>query len=604
MSFWGELRRRNVFKVGVAYLIVAWLLIQVAGLVFPQLQLPAWAPTLVTVLLIIGFPVALVLAWAYEITPEGIKQTSDAPVATAGASTTGRKLDFLVIALLAVALGYVIIDQYFLEGPGVAEAAVPRLAVLPCENQSPEASDAYFAAQMHEEILNQLAKLSGLRVIARTSVMQYAAARPAIAQIARDLDAAAIMECSVRYAGTDIRVTAQLIDPETDEQLWSEAYPGDIGDVRAIFAMQADIAMNIANALNAEYSAAEQTRIEQAPTESATAYSLFLEARDLYNESPTNFAEVLVRLDRALGIDPEFAEALGYRASVRAYFLINALSVAVGDQAQRDTLQGEIAADVDRALALDESVGYAWLARGLVAEMAFQWSSADAAFARAVELTPNSPEVLREYAPLKALRREPADAIRLIERAIDVAPNDFTTYIYLVNTSLWAGYPERGLETTARLIELNPSFAPARHLRGMLQLQLGQRADAESNLRAGEGLMSLDPNLRGFWPPVAYGYQRLGLAEDAQRLSSTYLSQVDAAAIGTGERLLLSLAVDDVAGAYEAVETARERIERGEIDAGYFALVTMMTNPHRDPRLDEPRFRAEFDRIFEIAMSR
>ena len=184
MSFWGELRRRNVFKVGVAYLIVAWLLIQVAGLVFPQLQLPAWAPTFVTVLLIIGFPVALVLAWAYEITPEGVKQTRDVPLAGGVTATTGRKLDFIVIALLVVALGFVVVDQYVLEGPGVARAAVPRLAVLPCENLSPEARDAYFAAQMHEEILNQLAKLSGLRVIARTSVMQYATSRPAISQIA------------------------------------------------------------------------------------------------------------------------------------------------------------------------------------------------------------------------------------------------------------------------------------------------------------------------------------------------------------------------------------------------------------------------------------
>jgi tetratricopeptide (TPR) repeat protein len=433
--------------------------------------------------------------------------------------------------------------------------------------------------------------------------MQYATSRPAISQIARDLNAGSIMECSVRYAGDDIRVTAQLIDPNTDEQLWSEAYPGNIGDVRAIFAMQADIAMNIANALNAEFSIAEQTRIEQAPTTSAEAYALFLEARDLLNNNPANLPEVLERLDRTLELDPQFAEALGYRASQAAYRLINSIVVTVADPVEREAMRREIEADVERALAINDSVSYAWLARGVVGTLAFRWQSADEAFARALALTPNGPDVLREYAPLKALRGEKQEALRLIDRAVEIAPSDFTIQVYRANVALWAADTEMLLESLDNLVELNPNFAPARMNRGLALNQVNRRVEAESNLRAGEDLIA-SAGLRSFLPPLAYGYQRLGLTDDARRVRDEYVSAVDADAIGAGDRLLLSLAIDDVEMAYELVVRARERAERGEIDPGFFATVTLRGNPHADPRLDEPRFRAAFDRIFEVAMSR
>ena len=273
-SVWGELKRRNVVKVAVAYAIVGWVLIEVTSTVFPVLQIPDWAIALVTMLLILGFPIAVILSWAYEITPEGMKRSHEVEATESITHVTGRKLDFAIIVALVLALGFVVYN-YVLQDGETAVGVIPNsVAVLLCYNLSPDPNDAYIAASIHDEILNQLVKIRALSVIAKTSVMQYADAPPPISQIAEELNVGAVMECSVRYAGSAILVTAQLIDPETNSHLWSDTYPGDLSDLSTIFAMQADIAMNIANAVGAEFSLEEQERIEAIPTDSPAAYEL------------------------------------------------------------------------------------------------------------------------------------------------------------------------------------------------------------------------------------------------------------------------------------------------------------------------------------------
>jgi TolB-like protein/Tfp pilus assembly protein PilF len=317
----------------VAYAIVGWLLVQIADTFFPALQLPEWTVTLVAGLVILGFPLALILSWAYELTPDGMERTQSVPLSESVSQVTGRKIDFAIIGALVLALGFVVVDNYVLVDSDQAESVreiaftvepaaetlapvvvegerevLPNsVAVLLCDNLSPDPDDAYFAAGIHEEILNQLVKLSNLNVIARTSVLQYAEAPPPIPQIAEELNVGAVMECSVRYAGDAIVVTAQLIDPETNSHLWSNTYPGDLGDLSAIFAMQADIAMNIANALEIELSTDEQQRLARTPTDSPEAYQFFLAGR----ASATNddHARALEQFTRAIEIDPRFARA-------------------------------------------------------------------------------------------------------------------------------------------------------------------------------------------------------------------------------------------------------------------------------------------------------
>ena len=339
MSFWAELKRRNVSKVGVAYVIVAWLVAQVASVVAPALSLPAWVTPLVVLLLILAFPIALVLAWAYEVTPDGIKRTRNVPLADSMRRVTGQKLNYLVTGLLVVAVGFIAGDYYLLRGATTENAVVPApaaelrpgspsaqdaaatrpaqpiVAVLPFDNLSPNPDDAYFASGLHEEILNQLAKLKALKVISRTSVLRYAENRPAIPQIAEELNADAVMEGSVRYAGDRILVTAQLIDPATDTHLWTQTYPGDLSDLEQIFAIQADIAMNVANALEAELSPEDRTSLARMPTASREAYELYLASLN----SAGNFdnARAMEQIERALELDPSFAEAWGHKALIQ-----------------------------------------------------------------------------------------------------------------------------------------------------------------------------------------------------------------------------------------------------------------------------------------------
>jgi TolB-like protein len=343
-SFWAEIRRRNVFKVAAAYAIVAWLLIQVASVVAPALSLPSWVTSLVVFLLLLGFPVALVLAWAYEVTPEGIKRTNDIADVERGTQMRGQRLNYVVTGLLALAVAYLLIEDRLpgraelavveagaagddavssdTEGPSSADASavLPNsIAVLPFANLSSDPADEYFALGLHEELLNQLVKLSELTVISRTTMMQYADGTKTPQQVAQERNVQSVMEGSVRRAGDNLRVTVQLIDPATDTHLWSETYDG-VADVANIFAIQGNIATNVASALKARLSVKEQSRLALVPTASNEAYGHYLAgiAAD-QSGTPEASAQSIAELRRAVEIDPSFALAwaqLGYILSV------------------------------------------------------------------------------------------------------------------------------------------------------------------------------------------------------------------------------------------------------------------------------------------------
>ena len=261
-----ELKRRNVIRVAVAYAVSAWLLIQVSDTVFPMLKLPEWTATFVAVLLIIGFPIALIFAWAYELTPEGIKLEKHVVRDESISHLTGRKLDFAVIATLVVALGYFAFDKFVLDPSRDAElmqttaevvieqatetgkSGIPdkSIAVLPFVNMSSDPEQEYFSDGISEELLNVLAKIPGLRVAARTSSFQFKGENRDIIDIGQQLNVALVLEGSVRKAGLQIRITAQLIDARNGFHLWSETYDRELEN---IFAVQDEISAAIVGAL-------------------------------------------------------------------------------------------------------------------------------------------------------------------------------------------------------------------------------------------------------------------------------------------------------------------------------------------------------------------
>ncbi len=261
MSFLGEIKRRKVFQVGAVYAVVAWLAIQVITAIETPLGLPDWVDTLVIVLLAIGFPLTLVISWAFDVTPEGIVRDAggDAPV-----KSGGRKIEYVLIGLLVITVSWIAYSELGPSGRPALRVLPNSIAVLPFENLSPDPDNAYFAGGIHEEILNQLAKIRDLNVIARTSVLNpdFTDGSMSIPAIALELNVETIMEGSVRYSGNldTVRVTAQLIDGETNTHIWTDTFDGDLTD---FFGFQTVIAVQIASATQAEFSADERELIDK-----------------------------------------------------------------------------------------------------------------------------------------------------------------------------------------------------------------------------------------------------------------------------------------------------------------------------------------------------
>ena len=283
-AFSRELKRRRVYNVAVAYAVVAWLLIQVATQVFPFFNIPNWVVRLIVLLAIVGFPIAVVCAWAFEMTPEGIKLEGD--IDRRIIRKTGRKLTALIVIVAAVAAG-VTVFRFSHSQQAIKAAKQPPLAVaiesksiavLPFENLSEEKANAYFADGIQDEILVRLAKIADLKVICRTSTRHYKSAPENLREIGQQLGVAHLLEGSVQRAANRVRVNAQLIDARTDAHLWAQTYDRDLAD---IFAIQSEIAKAIAEQLQAKLSPNEKKAIEQPPTTDLAAFDLYSKAKSL-----------------------------------------------------------------------------------------------------------------------------------------------------------------------------------------------------------------------------------------------------------------------------------------------------------------------------------
>jgi TolB-like protein/Tfp pilus assembly protein PilF len=358
-SFFAELKRRNVYKVGAAYMIVAWLLIQLASILFPTFEAPPWVMKVFIAVVAAGFPLALVFAWAFELTPEGIKRTENVAPGESVTRQTGRKLMWL--AAVAALLAAVLFAYQFSGGgkapPPPAAAADKSIAVLPFENRSAQPENAYLADGIQDEILTRLAKIEDLRVISRTSTQRYKNSSDSVAEIAKQLGVAHVLEGSVQKVGEQVRVNVQLIKTANDAHLWAEVYDRKLAD---IFAVQSDIAETVARALQVRLSSTAQKAIGTKPTENADAYDAYLRGLAIWNSvdlSPPALQRMATYLSRAVELDPEFARAWAMlsavETSIYAHFEPTAQRLASAKRA------------VDTAFRLQPDLGDAHFALGL-----------------------------------------------------------------------------------------------------------------------------------------------------------------------------------------------------------------------------------------------
>ena len=301
-TFFEELKRRKVYRVAVAYGVVSWLLIQIASLVFPAWELPSWALRLVMVLLLAGFPIALILAWAFDVTPTGIEATPR----PAGQTYLRRRRNVFLLGSLGIAIS--LVTGFFLLPRASARKIDKSIAVLPFDNFSEDKENAYFADGIQDDILTNLAKIGDLKVISRTSVTPYRGKEKNVREIGKALGVSTILEGSVRKSGNRVRLNVQLINAINDEHIWAEDYDRDLTDV---FAIQTDLAQKIAHELQAKLSPAEKAQMTRKPTENGEAYLAFVQAHNLHTElddlDKLKQAEQLY--ERALQMDPNFALA-------------------------------------------------------------------------------------------------------------------------------------------------------------------------------------------------------------------------------------------------------------------------------------------------------
>ena len=577
MSFLGEIKRRKVFQVVAVYAVVAWLLIQIVTAVEEPLSLPEWADTLVIVLLAIGFPITLIISWAFNLTSEGIVR--DEGHASANIHG-GRGMEYVLIGLLVVAIGWI----------GYRELGEPNelsnsVAILPCDNFSTDPEDGFFAASLHQEMLNQLYKIENLNVIARTSVMQYAGVARPIAEIARELRVESVMECSVAYGDGRIVISAQLVDGENGLPLWSDRYDREFKDV---FGIQADIATNVANALAVEFSLEEQRAIEHAATISPEAYTLYLNALNIY---ATDRAAAIQLLDRALAVDPDFALAHELLAFSLVGALVNNLGAESIEEEARSQLIQTVREHASRALELDPMLGRAYVSLGSLDLFWWQWTEALASFQRGIDLVLANPNGGSPDVPvwlLSYLDRHD-DAIALARRMLIENPDDWHAHWTLAVALAYGGQALEARRVQMDALDLFPSFPESHAWLAFIEITLGNNAEALSELRLAEQYMGQNGDLASL-TQLAYAYSRIGQDDDVVRLNRTLEGREAEDDLGAGGQALVSLALGNRDDAFDWLTLGTSRAQEHELDPGFWNLMNVKMNFLADPLLDEPEF--------------
>src|SRR5436305_4184333 len=382
-TFFTELKRRNVYKVAVAYAVVGWLLVQVATQVFPIFEIPNWALRLIVLAIIIGFPIALVLAWAFELTPEGLKRTEDVDLAEAAQRPRHRAWIVVVIIAGAMSLGLFMLGRYgFREKKSLLnETSAKSIAVLPFVNMSADKADEYLSDGVSEELITALSKITGLQVKARTSSFAFKGKNDDIQKIGELLHASHLLEGSVAKASNRLRITAQLIQASDGNHEWSDTYDRDMQD---IFAVRSEVAQRVAETLKVRLLGEEKRKLDKKPTENLEAYNLYRQGRYYGDQvSEEGIKKAIPFFEQAIQKDPHFALAYAGMAD-------NYVAAADAFIAPREAFSKAKEA-VQQAIELDDTLAEAHTSLGLLHyHYDWDWAAAEKEFKRALVLNPQS----------------------------------------------------------------------------------------------------------------------------------------------------------------------------------------------------------------------
>ena len=579
-NFFGELKRRNVYKVAVAYAVVGWLLIQIGTQVFPFFEVPNWGIRLIVLLIAAGFPIALILAWAFELTPEGIKRTEDADLVAPGAS---RKRSWIYVVVIAGALsvGLFFLGRY--TAPNVANLPAKSIAILPFENLSRDPDNAYFTEGIQDEILARLAKIADLKVISRTSTQRYKSSPDDLPQIAKRLGVSNILEGSVQKTADRVRVTVQLLNAATDTHLWGETYDRKLTDV---FAAESDIARAIADTLRAKLTGSEQNALAARPTENTEAHQLYLRGRYFWNKrTGADFKKAIGYFNQAIDKDPNYA--LAYAGLADAYVLLSAYAEA----SPKDSLPQAKAA-AEKALELDSTLGeaHASLAQALLA-YDLNFAEATREFRRAIELNPNYATAHHWYGesvlgPLGQFEEAIAEA----RRALELDPLSVIINADFGSALTNARRYDQAIEQLRKTVEMDPGFYYAHWTLGNALELKGFNEEAIAEYKKAIALND-DPLPRAL---LGHLYAKLGRKDEALAI----LKQLRELRESSKERYVspynLALIHIGLGQKNEAIQLLEETYEERD---GY-NIVFIKVEVLLDPLRGDPRFEALVQKVF------
>ena len=615
-NFFAELKRRNVIRMAGLYLVGAWLLVQVAGTVLPMFGAPEWLPRSIVILLAIGFIPALIFSWAFELTPQGLKRDEDVAPEESIAPQTARRMNRTIIAVLVLALGYFVFDKFVLaprrEAARVAKSTeshpvsmlnesnvdAKSIAVLPFENLSSDKENAFFTEGVQDQILTNLAQIADLKVISRTSVMNYKSGAPRnLREIGQQLGVAHVVEGSVQRAANKVRVNAQLLDARTDAHLWAQTYDRDLADV---FAIQSEIAKAIADQLQAKLSPNEKKAIEQPPTTDLAAFDLYSRAKSLLLTASFGATQVpdvrkaIELLDEAVKRDPSFFDAYCQLAWAHEWLY------AVGGLDHTPAQLALAEAAVQAATRLRPDAGETHLARAQYLYYGLRdYAGALAELEIARRGLPNDPRLFELTGYILRRRGQQEEGLRNLERAVELDPRNFFT---LQQIALSYSNLRRYAESIAaldRALVIVPDNVETRTTRG--EFYLCWKADTRPLRQTIDAILAQRPgaiaSAADIWFFCALAERDPAAAERALVAlgdNPSWGEGVISLSHSFGEGLLARMTKDEARArtAFEAARAQQEKIVRAQPDYGPTLCVLGLIDAalgRKDLALDEGR---------------
>jgi TolB-like protein/tetratricopeptide (TPR) repeat protein len=599
-ALWSEIKEHKVIQWSVAYLGAALAVAQAQEIVSDVFGWPNAIDRIVIITLIVGFPIALTVAWYHG--HRALRRISVG------------EFSILAVLVLVGALFFAIAlprhDAEPLAASPAPPAAVPiepaptpaattagtplpnKIAVLPCDNLSSDPEDAHFASGLHQDIIWQLDKVGDLTPIPRVTVLRYAGSDLPVAAIAAELGARALLGCTVRYADSRVRITAELVDATGLQTLWQGDYEPSLVDVTDVFAVQADIAMNICEALSVVFTQRERELLAKPPTVSTEAYVLFLKANE-----ETDYDSAIELYEEAVAADGEYAAPRAALAFLWATELINTNYAGAIPPDARAAHQAKVRDYAERALAIDPTVAYARSALTLTDMLNWRWTEAYERLVRARTLTPN--DVTQYDIFLLSYLGRSEEATRVVERGQQLYPNDPDNWMWRGWAAGFAGQHAEAATAFAAVVAEAPGEQGllARDWLARMEIARGNGAQALEQLRLAETISAAQRQAL-FLPMWAYAYGRLGEAADARRIFAE-MEQREAAGtrFGTGGWALAQLAVGDEVRALEQLVLAAEKAAAHELDEGFFSLMALRANVTNDDVLRQRDFAAVLARI-------